>query len=60
VELDLTSVDDMIRDGLHEYLDGLQAKMNTIGDSLHNDFFVGRPLAQTQNQAKTFSVGGSS
>jgi uncharacterized alpha-E superfamily protein len=60
VELDLTSVDDMIRDGLHEYLDGLQAKMNTIGDSLHNDFFAGRPLAQTQNQAKTFSVGGSS
>jgi uncharacterized alpha-E superfamily protein len=58
-ELDFTSVDDMIRDGLHEYLDGLQAKMNAIGDSLHNDFFAGHPLAQTQNQAKTSSAGGS-
>ena len=58
-ELDCTSVDDMIRDGLHEYLDGLQAKMNAIGDSLHNDFFAGRPLAQTQNQAQTSSAGGS-
>ncbi|MGB2889616.1 MAG: alpha-E domain-containing protein [Candidatus Acidiferrales bacterium] len=58
-ELDFTSVDDMIRDGLHEYLDGLQAKMNAIGDSLYNDFFAGRPLAQTQNQAQTSSAGGS-
>ena len=58
-ELDFTSVDDMIRDGLHEYLDGLQAKMNAIGDRLHNDFFAGRALAQTQNQAQTSSTGGS-
>jgi uncharacterized alpha-E superfamily protein len=58
-ELDFTSVDDMIRDGLHEYLDTLQAKMNAIGNSLHNDFFAGRPLAQTQNRAQSASAGGS-
>ena len=32
-------MDVVIRNGLHEYLDGLQTKMNAIGDSLKNDFF---------------------
>ena len=33
-ELDFTSVDDVIRSGLHEYLDRLQVKMNAVDDSL--------------------------
>jgi uncharacterized alpha-E superfamily protein len=59
-ELDYTSVDNIIHDGLHEYLDKLQGKMNAIGNSLHNDFFAARPLAQTQDQAQTRSAGGAS
>jgi uncharacterized alpha-E superfamily protein len=47
-ELDFASVDEIIREGLHEYLDSLQLKMNAIGDSLKNDF-VARE-AQTQSQ----------
>ncbi|HTS69532.1 MAG TPA: alpha-E domain-containing protein [Terriglobia bacterium] len=39
-ELDYTSVENIIGEGLHEYLDGLQARMNTIDDSLMRDFFA--------------------
>jgi len=45
-ELDFTSVDRIINDGLHEYLDGLQVKMNAIGDSLLLDFFALRQQSQ--------------
>ena len=37
-ELDFTSVDQIIRDGLHEYLDRMEMKMNAIGDSLQTTF----------------------
>lgn len=46
-ELDFTPVDQIVRYGLHEYLDGLQLKMNAIDDSLLSDFFTWRPLGQT-------------
>jgi uncharacterized alpha-E superfamily protein len=49
-ELDFTSVDRVIRDGLHEYLDSLQAKMNAIDRGLKNDF-VTQGQEQTQSQA---------
>jgi uncharacterized alpha-E superfamily protein len=45
-ELDYTSVGTIIDQGLHEYLDGLQARMNTIDDDLTLDFFAGKPTAQ--------------
>jgi uncharacterized alpha-E superfamily protein len=41
-ELDFTSVDHIINNGLHEYLDDLQGKMNAIGDNLLLDFFARR------------------
>ncbi|HEX4998454.1 MAG TPA: alpha-E domain-containing protein [Terriglobia bacterium] len=37
-------VDQIIRTGLHEYLDGLQTQINAIGDGLLEDFFVWRPM----------------
>ena len=39
-ELDFTSVASVIQTGLHEYLDRLQAKMNSIDTSLRSDFAV--------------------
>jgi uncharacterized alpha-E superfamily protein len=39
-ELATSQVEVVIRTGLHEYLDGLQTKMNAIGDSLAQDFFM--------------------
>ena len=50
-ELDFTSVDQILNNGLHEYLDGLQMKMNGIGESLLTDFFAWRPVDQTMSQA---------
>lgn len=41
-ELDFTSVDRIISNGLHEYFDDLQVKMNAIGDNLLLDFFARR------------------
>ena len=45
-ELGQARMDVVIRAGLHEYLDGLQTKMNEIGDGLTHDFFGLRPEQQ--------------
>ena len=39
-DLDFTSVDSVLRDGLHEFLDQLQAKLNTIDDLIQSEFFA--------------------
>jgi uncharacterized alpha-E superfamily protein len=43
-ELDAVNVEQVIHNGLHEYLDGLQTKMNAVGDGLLQDFFVWKAL----------------
>ena len=58
-ELDYTSVDQIIRDGLHEYLDRMQVTMNAIGDSLQNDFFASRAQSQSQSQSRSGSQSQS-
>ncbi len=45
-ELEFISVDRVLQEGLHEYLDGLQVKMNVIGDSISDDFFAWRRQSQ--------------
>jgi uncharacterized alpha-E superfamily protein len=45
-ELDYTSVENIISQGLHEYLDALQVRMNAIDDNLVRDFFAGEPVTQ--------------
>jgi len=53
-ELDFTSVDTVLRSGLHEYLDRLQLKMNAIDNSLRDDFAVRTtPAAATQSQTQS-------
>ena len=39
-ELDYTSIDDVIREGMHEYIDALQKRLNVIGEAIHKDFFT--------------------
>jgi uncharacterized alpha-E superfamily protein len=51
-ELDFASVESVIRCGLHEYLDGLQKKMNAIDDCLWDDFAVRAPRRATQAQGQ--------
>lgn len=63
-ELDFTSVDSIIRQGLHEYLDALQIKMNTIDSSVASDFVEQipqeQPAAEPQHQRQSQVRAGSS
>ena len=54
-ELDYISVNKIIKDGLHEYLDGLQARMNTIDDNLTRDFFAGESDSETSVEEEASS-----
>lgn len=45
-ELDYSSVERIILDGLHEFLDGLQAKLNEIDNAVFADFFAHRAPRQ--------------
>ena len=38
-QLEYQDVNDVISSGLHEYLDGLQIKINKISDTIHDNFF---------------------
>ncbi|HUB32178.1 MAG TPA: alpha-E domain-containing protein [Bryobacteraceae bacterium] len=42
-ELNYAQVEGILASGLHEFLDALQVKMNTIGECLLTDFFAQRP-----------------
>ena len=61
-ELDFASVESVIRGGLHEYLDGLQMKMNEIDKCLASDFAVpgGDMESQSQSQSQSQSSVGDS
>ena len=43
--LDFTAVEAILADGLHEFFDAMQTKMNTIDECISGDFFAQRPLA---------------
>lgn len=51
-ELNFAGVEDILRNGLHEYLDGLQDKMNEVDNSLRNDFLA-RSIQQQQQDGGT-------
>jgi uncharacterized alpha-E superfamily protein len=50
-ELDFTRVESILTSGLHEFLDGLQSKMNTIDTAILEDFFEARPDAAVAGSA---------
>jgi uncharacterized alpha-E superfamily protein len=52
-ELDFTSVEQMLRGGLHEHLDMLQVKINAIDHGLSEDFFAWTPEEQMPAVAKS-------
>jgi uncharacterized alpha-E superfamily protein len=54
-ELDFMSVEQILREGLHEHLDLLQAKMNAIGQGLSEDFYAWTPeeLAAASSKSGT-------
>jgi uncharacterized alpha-E superfamily protein len=53
-ELNFASVDDILRGGLHEYLDSVQIKLNDVDSALHADFLS---TAASQRQSAGFGWG---
>lgn len=51
-DLDYASTDAVINGGLHEYLDGLQGKMNVIDTAMREDFIARKKKNQTQSQSQ--------
>lgn len=45
-ELDYTHVSDVIDSGMHEFIDGLQAKLNDAGGAIHETFFAVQPAPE--------------
>lgn len=43
-ELEYTSIQEILSAGLHEFLDGIQSKLNQIGDAIFETFFALRPV----------------
>ena len=38
-DLDYTGIDDVIQQGMHEYIDAFQTRLNHLGQAIHQDFF---------------------
>ncbi|MBI4621778.1 MAG: alpha-E domain-containing protein [Verrucomicrobia bacterium] len=51
-DLSYASVDQIVNEGLHEYVDALQSKMNQIGAGIHETFFAFRTLQAPKKPAK--------
>lgn len=43
-ELNYAQIDEIISKGLHEFLDGLQTRLNQVDDAVYETFFAQRPL----------------
>ena len=44
-DFDYTSIDEIIQQGLHEYLDTFQLRLNDVGAAIHDSFFAVRHAA---------------
>jgi len=49
-ELNYTQIDEIIQEGLHEFLDKLQTRLNRIDDAVFETFFTLRPLTGSSSQ----------
>jgi uncharacterized alpha-E superfamily protein len=45
-ELEFTDIEDIFKQGLHEFLDDVQVKINDIGESVTETFFALRPIEE--------------
>jgi len=51
-ELDFTSIDEIVAVGMHEYLDNLQARLNTVGEAIFRTFFDVNPTPNPRAMAE--------
>ncbi len=56
-ELAYADVDSIIDQGLHEFIDRMQGRLNETGDAIHETFFALRPVeSQQQSQSQSQST----
>jgi len=48
--MDYTGIDDIIRRGMHEYIDDFQKQLNLVGEAICQDFFTTHQAQQQQAQ----------
>ncbi|WP_417388782.1 alpha-E domain-containing protein [Gimesia sp.] len=58
--MDYTSVEDIIQQGLHQYIDGFQNQLNSVGEAIHEDFFTTSQQSGNQGQIQTQSASQNS
>ena len=51
-EYEYAAVDEILTDGLHKHLDGLQSKLNDVAIAIHDAFFAVRSHADRPSEAK--------
>lgn len=49
-ELNYTNIEEIIEDGLHEYLDSFQLKLNKIGEKIYKTYFTIQPITEINIQ----------
>jgi uncharacterized alpha-E superfamily protein len=54
-ELDYTSIDDVLHEGFHEFIDRLQIRLNEVGEAIHESLLAPHKLAPTQSQSQSQS-----
>jgi uncharacterized alpha-E superfamily protein len=52
-ELDYTHVNDVVRQGLHEFIDDFQAKLNAVGNAISETYFVSEPVESVMRQSQS-------
>ena len=49
-ELNYSNIEEIIDDGLHEYLDNFQLKLNKIGEKIYKSYFTVQPISEINIQ----------
>ena len=55
-ELDYLTMEEITQQGLHEFLDDLQSRINSVGEKMFEIFFALEPIHQTQSAHQTQSM----
>ena len=58
-ELDYAHIDEIIRDGLHEFIDRFQTRLNQVGGAISDTFFDMHPIAPTRDARGRARSNGS-
>jgi uncharacterized alpha-E superfamily protein len=51
-ELNYSRIDEIIKQGLHEFIDQFQDRLNEVGGAIHETFFAPHPVGAAQSQSQ--------